>query len=341
MMLIHQCIGKIGKYLPALFLLAGATVISAQEVKVEARLDTSQALIGDQLHLFLSVEKPVGLRVTFPGLKDTITGKIEILSDAYTDTVPVAPDRVMLGRDLLITVFDTGYFEVPSLSFLAYAGKTPDTLRTLPVQFLILPVKADTTLRDIKGNFKAPVNLAEILYYVKKNYYYGLLVIALGLLIGYFVHYFRKRRKTGHDVRREIPAELPEVIAMRELDKIRNERPWLHNRVKVYYIAVSEILRRYIEGRFHIMALEQTTGEILHALRSKDPAPSDLDTLAGILRLADLVKFAKVIPSGEENAQQVELAASFVRNTSAREEGTKQENDMQKDIVLTNMQTHA
>jgi hypothetical protein len=64
------------------------------------------------------------------------------------------------------------------------------------------------------------------------------------------------------------------------------------------------------------MALEQTTEEILLALKLKDCKTTDLRCLAGILKLADLVKFAKVIPAEEENTVQVDWAAEFVRNTA-------------------------
>lgn len=340
-MIILQSIGKYSKYLPVIILIAGFRIISAQEVFIKAELDTNRALIGDQLHLYLTVEKPADLRMDFPVLKDTITRKIEIVGDSYTDTVSVSQNRVAFGRNLLITVFDTGTFEIPSLDFLAYSGQFPDTFTTLPLQFMVSSVKADTTLRDIKGNFKAPVNLAEILYYIKENYPFGLILIGIGLLTWYIIRSLRKRRGRGMDIQKEIPFELPEVIALRELEKIREEKPWLHNKVKLYYINMSDVLRRYIEGRFNIMALEQTTGEILLALKSTVCAASDLNSLAGILRLADLVKFAKVIPAVEENALQVDLAVAFVRNTSVRDEEIKPEDVPQENLIQNNVTTHA
>ena len=56
--------------------------------------------------------------------------------------------------------------------------------------------------------------------------------------------------------------ELPEVIALAGACKLKGRKPWIHKQVKHYYIRLSEILRRYIEGRYQIMALEQTTDEI-------------------------------------------------------------------------------
>ena len=40
--------------------------------------------------------------------------------------------------------------------------------------------------------------------------------------------------------------------------------------------------------------------------------------LSDLLKLSDLVKFAKVIPDQEENALQIDAAREFVRNTSVQ-----------------------
>jgi hypothetical protein len=318
-----------------------STVISAQQVVIRAELDTNRALIGDQLNLLLSVEKPVDLRIEFPRLKDTITRNIEIVRDSYTDTTSVSQGRVIFGRNLLITVFDTGFFEIPALDFIAQSGQLRDTFSTLPLQFVILPVAADTILKDIKPNYKAPVNLAEIFYYIKKNYPFGLLAIAIALLTWFIIRYFRKKHGRGVDIQKEIPLELPEVIAMRALEKLKSDKPWMHSRVKLYYTRLSEILRRYIEGRYNIMALEQTTEEILITLKSTPCKASDLNRLTGILKLSDLVKFAKVIPAIDENALQLDLASEFVHNTTTRAEELNVPVDSEDNLVNTNTLTNA
>ncbi len=318
---------------PAAILILGLSQIRAQEVIIKAELDTNRALIGDQLRLHLSVEKPAGVTIFFPVVKDTLARKIEIVSETNTDTAAVQPDRQVLSRDLLITVFDTGFFEIPPLQFIAHSQVSHDTLQTPAISFEIVAVKSDTTLRDIKGNYKAPVNMAEIYAYIKEYYPYGLIAVALGLLIGYLVRYFRKRFGRSQVIPREVSSELPEVIALRELEKLKGEKPWLHHKVKLYYTGLSEILRTYLESRFQIMALEQTTDEILRELKSAGCETSDHTHLAGILKLADLVKFAKVIPADEENAVQVELAAGFVRSTSSRAENEPREGNQHKSTV--------
>jgi hypothetical protein len=305
--------------LSAALTLLVVSLTRAQEVIVRAELDTNRALIGDQVKLHLSVEKPSTLQVGFPILKDTLSRDIEIISHSPVDTSSPAAGRNILHQDILISVFDTGLYEIPSLLFIVQPNDKADTLHTLPVYLEIIALRADSTIRDIKAIYNAPLSLAEIASYIKDNYLFGLMAIAMVLLTWFIVRYVRRKRGQGHMAETEMAVELPEVTALRELEKLKSEKPWLNNKVKFYHIRVSEVLRTYIERRFKIMALEQTTDEILVSLKSPVCKTEDLNHLSAMLKLSDLVKFAKVIPDAEENAALVGYAAAFIHNTSARE----------------------
>jgi len=306
--------------------------LSAQELSVRAALDSNRALIGDQLKLHIKLEKPREARVTFPGLQDTLAGKIEIISKSPIDTVRGKDGRETLTQEMLIAVFDTGLFKIPPLPFAFRNGQISDTLRTLPVYFEIQAMPVDTTIRDIRANMKAPVNVAEILPFAL-----GAVVLALA---GYLVYLWIKRRKRKtNGIAPEIPSEPEDVIALRELARLREEKPWLHRQVKLYYIRMSEILRRYIERRYDIMALEQTTDEILASLKKTATGGTGLQRLAGILKLADLVKFAKVIPDDEENAAQLEESIVFVNETALLRDETGQEGDLRPEPVRSNVES--
>ncbi len=306
--------------------------LSGQELSVHAALDTNRALIGDQLKLHIQLEKPGEAMVKFPGLQDTLAGKIEIISKSPIDTVRDKDGRETLSQEMLIAVFDTGVFEIPPLPFAFRNGLVSDTLRTLPVNFVIQAMPVDTAIRDIRANMKAPVNAAEILPF-------ALGAVVLGLA-GYLLYLWikkRKRKTTG--IAPEIPSEPEDVIALRELARLREEKPWLHRQVKLYYIRMTEILRRYIERRYDIMAMEQTTDEILATMKKTANGSAGLQRLSGILKLADLVKFAKVIPDDEENAAQIEEAIVFVNETALLRDETGQEGDMRPEPVRSNVES--
>jgi hypothetical protein len=289
----------------------------AQEVTVRAELDTNRMYIGDPVKLRFTVEKPVNFQVDFPYFRDSITNKIEVLKTSPTDTLTAEKDREVIRQDLTIAVYDTGFFVVPPVDFVLHSDSFRDTLRTSPVTFEIVSLKTDSTIRDIKAIYSVPFDFRSLLPYVA-----GILVF--GALLWLLLYYVKKRQTNQLPQQKKKPEEPADVTALRDLELLNVEKPWQHNRVKVYYIRLSEILRTYIEGRFHLMALEQTTDEILTALKPPLIGNSDHASLKGILRLADLVKFAKVIPAEEENAAQVDLAIDFVKRTALPDINTTQ-----------------
>lgn len=78
---------------------------------------------------------------------------------------------------------------------------------------------------------------------------------------------------------------------------------------------ITDTLRKYIEERFGIAAMEMTSGEILDRIRKEQDADSVSDSLTQILRLADFVKFAKMHPLPDENELSLMNAYLFVNQT--------------------------
>ena len=257
--------------------------------------------------------------VNFPVLGDTLTQKIEIIGVSAVDTIPDSGGST-LSQDILVTVFDTGFFEIPALPFGIFSAGQGDTLYTLPLSFEIMSVKADSTIRDIKGIYKVPLSFREIAPY-------NLAAIGIVLLTWLLIHFIRKKRSGKSGQLLAVSSEPPDIIALRALDQLKEEKPWMHNKIKYYYIRISEILRVYIEGRFKTQALEQTTDEILYSLKSTVSDASDFNKLSAVLKLSDLVKFAKVIPDQEDNAMQIETASEFVRNTTMAVNVVTEENE--------------
>jgi hypothetical protein len=300
---------KVVKYIWALVFALTASQTKAQQVIVKATLDTTRILIGDQVRLRLSVEKPASTHVIFPQFKDTLTGKVEIISISPIDTTLTKSKQNVLRQDVLISVFDTGLFEIPAIPFVVKSIGSADTLVTVPAFLQVMPVKTDSTIRDIKAIDKVPISFRETLPY-------DATVLILAIL-GWLIFLYFRNRKSGDISSSSVPSEPAEVIALRDLEQLENEKPWLNNKTKYYYIRIAEILRVYIERRFMVTALEQTTDEIIASLRPTTCATEEVNRLSGILRLADLVKFAKVIPGNEENAVQIVQSKEFINRTTA------------------------
>ncbi len=83
-----------------------------------------------------------------------------------------------------------------------------------------------------------------------------------------------------------------------------------------FYVKLSRIVRRYLEGRFELHSPEQTTEEFLTEMgRSPDLARSHQQLLREFLQHADLVKFAAHLPSEDDVGAQIHAAQNFLEET--------------------------
>ncbi|MBS3770316.1 MAG: hypothetical protein V5A47_06020 [Bacteroidales bacterium] len=286
-------------------------IVNAQSFQAEATLDTNKILIGDQIHLNLNIIQPEGARVSFPDIEKQVAPAIEILESSQRDTVNLDGNSIGVRQQFLVTSFDTGQVDLPSLRFpYTYDGRQ-GSVETSPVAMSVQAVRVDTTqnIFDIKPPFGAPVTFMEALPYIA-----GILgLILLGWLVYYIIKKWRRREPL---IASRKPAEPAHVYARRELDKLKEEKLWQKDKVKLYYSRLSEILRTYLWMRYGIKTLERTTGEILDSLQKSDFSDENLyNRLEDTLRLSDLVKFAKMVPNPSENEQCLDFAYEFVDQT--------------------------
>ena len=116
-------------------------------------------------------------------------------------------------------------------------------------------------------------------------------------------------------------------MAIAALEQLHDQKLWQNNRHKLYYSALSDILRTYLAGAFGVGAMEMTTDEIVEAIRDIDlPQKSAMDLVA-VLRDADLVKFAKAMPEADENEAAYNKAYYFVEETKPVEESADTDED--------------
>ena len=303
------------------FLLLFAINSNAQPVEVEAKLDTNNILIGDQLHLNLNVFQPKGAKVSYPDVEEALSPDIEILEYLKSDTI-YSDNKIQVNSRYRITSFDSGRVNIAPLVFYYQYDGRKDSTKTQALALNVKTVKVDSTetIFDIKGPMEAPISWREVLPYILGVL--GLAIIAF--LVWYFIKKY-KSRKADHEP--EKPKEPAYVIAFRELDKLKEEKLWQNEKVKLYYTRLADILRTYLWHRYDIKTLERTTDEILDSLRNTGFTNNELFTkLEQILKTADLVKFAKLQPLPDENEKNMEDAYEFVNQTKLvqNQEGEKE-----------------
>ncbi len=287
----------------------------AQEVGVMAKLDTNAMLIGDHVLMTLKFTGPAKTQVLWPFLPDTILGHITIIGRGKIDTAYTTDKKqVTLTQKVNVTCFDSGFYTIPSIPF-AYRI-LPDTSKltatTTMLMLAVHTVKVDTTqsIKPIIGPLKIPITFTEMLPWI-------LGAVAVAILVFTGIWYYRKRKKQEPVFKLKPKVVVPPYErALQEFEKLRQKKLWQNGKVKEYHSELTEILRRYIEDRFMVPALEQTSSEIYESLlnQAECPRPS-ADKLNRLLVLADMVKFAKALPVATENDMCLTEGVEFVRST--------------------------
>jgi len=253
--------------------------------------------------------------VDFPSFENKIAEGITLVSSFDIDSAKAGDEDLMMQQKHLITAFDSGLYYIPPYPFVIHGKGNPDTIFSSPNYLEVHSVPIDTTgtIRDIKDIYKAPVSFGEV-------YPYILLIVLITLVTGSLIYYFRRRKQNKPVFKREKPPEPAHILALRDLDRLNAQKLWQQQKTKEYYSRLSVIIRTYIERRFGIMAMEQTTIEILDDFhRWFSDEDINYDILSKLLGLADLVKFAKEEPLPDENLTHMDNAYNFVKCTMISE----------------------
>lgn len=310
------------QFLKILFIFTAVLIagtVNAQKIKATASLDSAKILIGDQVKLFLEIDHPKDVDVQFPTVSDTILDLIEIISRSGIDTFELDDEKYMKQiQAYTITSFDSGAYRIPPQWFTFEIDGELDSTPSNGVWLQVFSMEIDTTKgpTDIKMPYGAPLTLKEVTPYI-------LGVILIGAII-FFLLYSIKRKKNNKPIfaRPQKPKEPAHIVAIRELDRIKSEKVWQKGKTKQYYSEVTDTLRTYIEERFEIRAMEQTSDETIESFRVQKGLISDKNfgNLSQILKLADLVKFAKYQPLPDDDNLSLVNAYFFVNDTKKEEQ---------------------
>jgi hypothetical protein len=112
----------------------------------------------------------------------------------------------------------------------------------------------------------------------------------------------------------------PTAWALRELERIEAQRLPETGQADRYHTLLSDVVREYLELRFHLRAPHQTTSEFLATMQSWPLLPGPQQTLLrDFLERCDLAKFAQARPSVEECRAVGAMARALVEQSHVPE----------------------
>lgn len=276
------------KYLIHILLLIEVFGFSQETPKVSIKADTTKIKIGEQINFEILVDN-ADKGIVFPEIELDSFRKIEVVESLPIDTL-----KNRLVKKYALTSFDSGQHILPPQKVLIWSQEyLTDSLKidvnTVAVDTLKQP------LYEIKAIQNEPYTFEDY----KKYIWWGLGVLLAIILIGLLIRYFLRNRKSDEKETLIPPYEL----ALKRLSELDEKQLWQKNRIKQYYVELTDIVRTYIERELKVPALESTTDELLTSIEDFNMSSSSLnipketiDKLNKLLKEADLVKFAKFKP---------------------------------------------
>lgn len=299
-----------------------AAMASAQnQIVVRAQMDSAAIMMGDQTTVRLEVSQDKGKFVRLPIIQDTLVAGVEVLKISKPDTVDLKNNRIQINNEVLITSFDSGLYYLPPFKYVI----DNDTFETQSLSLKVVPVPVDTTHAeyDIKTVDAPPFVLWD---YVPVWVIYLLIALAL-IAAGIYAYWRWGRKEKGGEAAEEVQTIPPYERAIQALHELKDSKLWQQGQEKAYYTTLTEILRVYIDQRFHINAMEMTSTQIIETLRRNEETKAVNQQLRSILEMADFVKFAKMRPLPDDNEQVMRYAETFVEETKPEEKAPESDTD--------------
>lgn len=181
-----------------------------------------------------------------------------------------------------LTSFDSGHWIIPSFFISKDVKSDP-----IPIDVVFSDFDRNQPYHDIKDilEIKSAKNKFEWWWYA-----------AGGVLFSLLILYLRRRKR--------ILPGLPHVInispyeeAITKLIQLERDKPG----TKQFHSALTDIFRLYIFRKKGILSLQKTTDDLVIQLKNLDLSKEQFEKLSQSLRLGDFVKFAKYLPSEDDN----------------------------------------
>ena len=287
----------------------------SKDVSVKIELDSAILMMGRITPLHVEILQPKGTRGLLMLPPDTLMSNVEIANIGTDDTLKnISADQLEeIRKTIILQSFDSGLYRLPALMYITEGG---DTVLSNQVTLKVLPADVDSlttihSMADIAaGGWKWYDWLPDFII----DYWIWILVSLLIISGGIWTWLVMKKKVSIPLMPKPKPVS-PYEAAISGLERLKEERLCENSREKEYYTRLTDILRRYLDGRFGINAMEMTSTQILRELENQQDTREHKVMMQRVLEMADFVKFAKMRPMPDDNVAAWNRAYQFVEET--------------------------
>ncbi|MDA9262213.1 hypothetical protein N9P55_00425 [bacterium] len=275
-------------------------------------IDKDSILIGE----------PIELNIVYSSSKvssgfnfeegDSIGNGFEILEILDTGTRRGGAE---IFKKYSITSFEIGNHFIPSFSI--YYDSNRIVSKPIPVHISLMRVDTTQPIKYIK-----PIIYDELTFGDRasrtwnwmKKYWFIWIPILLGLLVLVWFLFIKKKKEKviKEQIKEIIPAH---ILASSRLNDLEEKQLWQNGKQKEYNVQLTEVIQEYITNRYNVPTSERTSAEIIQSLRFVEMGDDNKANLRELLMLSDLVKFAKELPTPDENKKVLRNGYQFVKTT--------------------------
>ncbi len=281
-----------------LFMRAGAL---GQQASLRATVNKDRLLIGEQVKLDIACKLPAGASISgWINLPDTFN-HLEILDRSPVDSSLEGALKTY-HQSFTLTGFDSGVWVVPPVALIADKQK----ISSAPLSLAVVPVHlTDSSYHDIRDIIDVPAEQTPWWYWVAG----ALLIILAGVLVWLWM----RTRKRPPSLPTPVEASgSPLEEALQQLRELKRAGYIERGEWKLYYSTLTGVFKNYNERKYRSGFPQKTSDEILVALHQR--LPKDLISgLAGTLRVADAVKFAKYRPEADQAEADIAVMEKTIK----------------------------
>ena len=270
-------------------------------IEINTRVSADSVTVGERLRVVHNVTYPDSFTLLPPGAFDA--GTCRVISVAWKEEKKEGRITKTASLDVMTTDLENARLPKTAFGFRAPAG---DTL-------VVYSDEVDVPVRRLTGE-KSEAKPLKPQWEAPRSYTFIFFIAAAVALaaLGFWLYRRWRRRVVVKAPEPELPADF---VALQRLDDIERMTLVEKGEIKAHYTLVVDTLRKYMEKRFDILAMDQTTDEILWAFRRASVEIGDIEP---VLREADLVKFAKHRPDASAAKGLIDTVRGIVTRTAPR-----------------------
>jgi hypothetical protein len=285
----------------------GAAAAEAPTASVTA--SKTEVAVGQAFTVDVTVSGPDGAAYTFP--PEPGSEQVDLRTwRPPAGASPAAPSPSAHRYEA--AVFAVGEADIPAITIgYRLADGTEGQVSTKPLPIRVVSVLPKDPKEQKLADVRGPVALED------GPAFWVALALAIAVLAA-LVWWWRRRPCAAAPAAPSAPPVPPDVEALQALDRLASARLVERGDYRGFYIALTGVLKLYLERRLGAPVVEMTTAEMIAFLRDVPHHDELVPTMRDLAGAADQIKFARGEGLAQEAERHLAAARALVRSLEAR-----------------------